>query len=109
MFGGGITAERTYTKDTGSVTVRIVTDSPMLQGMMMMFTNPVIATADGGKLEKIGGEKAIVKYNSGDQSGNINMVIASRFLVTVEGSSVSLEDLKAYAKAVDYKKLATLQ
>jgi hypothetical protein len=81
----------------------------VLQGMMMMFTNPMMATVDGGKLEKIGGEKAIVKYNSGDKSGNINIVIASRFLVTVEGSSVSLEDLKAYAGAVDYKKLATLQ
>jgi polyhydroxyalkanoate synthesis regulator protein len=109
MFGGGVTAERTYTKDIGSVTVGIVTDSPVLQGMMMMFTNPMMATVDGGKLEKIGGEKAIVKYNSGDKSGNINIVIASRFLVTVEGSSVSLEDLKAYAGAVDYKKLATLQ
>jgi hypothetical protein len=109
VFGGGITAERTYTKDAASLAIRIVTDSPLLQGMMMMFTNPMMATADGGKLEKIRGEKAIVKYNSGDQSGNINIVIAGRLLITVEGSGVRLEDLKAYAGAVDYKKLATLQ
>jgi hypothetical protein len=81
----------------------------MIQSMMMMFGNPMLAGADGGKMEKIAGEKAIVKYNAADKSGDIKLVIANRFLVTLDGSDISLEDLKAYAAKIDYKKLAALQ
>ncbi|TCK17423.1 hypothetical protein DFR30_0653 [Thiogranum longum] len=105
MFGGGVTAERTYSKNASSVTVRIITDSPMMQGMMMMFSNPMFAASDGGKLERVGRQKAIVKFDSDNRQGEINIVVAKRFLVTIEGNDVSAEDLKAYAEAIDYKKL----
>ena len=107
-FGGGVTAERRYTKDEASVSVKIVTDSPMLQGMMMFLSNPMFATADGGKLEKINGQKAIVKYDAANKSGNINLVVDNRMLVTLEGNGASLEDLKKYATGIDYKKMAEL-
>ena len=109
MMGGGVSAERRYTKGDATVTVQIVTDSPMLQGMLMMFGNPMLAGADGGKLERIAGEKAIVKYGAEEKSGDINLAVANRFLVTVKGDGVSLEDLKAYAGKIEYKKLAALQ
>jgi hypothetical protein len=109
IMGGGVTAKRQYTKGDASVTVQIVTDSPMLQGILMMFSNPMMASADGGKLEKIAGERAIVKYSAKDKNGDIKLAIANRFLVTVEGDGVSLEDLKAYAGNIDYKKMAALQ
>ena len=107
MFGG-ITAERQYSKDSSSITVQIITDSPVMQSMMMMFSNPMFATSDGGKLEKIGRQKAIVKYDPKRKEGEINIVVANQFLVSIEGQGVSEEDLKAYAKAVDYKKLQSL-
>ncbi|MFQ5445017.1 MAG: hypothetical protein ACE5EK_10425 [Nitrospinales bacterium] len=40
MLGGAVTASRKYRKGGSKVTVSIVTDSPMLQSIMMMFTNP---------------------------------------------------------------------
>jgi hypothetical protein len=109
MLGGGVTTERRYNKGSSSVHIQIVADSPLIQSMMMMFGNPMMAGADGGKLEKISGEKAIIKYNAQQKDGNINIVVANRFLVTVEGNDVSLEDLKAYAGKIDYKKLAAMQ
>lgn len=108
MFGGGITAERQYRKGSGSITVQIVTDSPVMQSMMMMFSNPMFATSDGGKLEKIGRQKAIVKFDPNRKEGDIQIVVANQFLVSIEGQRVTEEDLKDYAKAVDYKKLKTL-
>jgi hypothetical protein len=51
--GGGVSAERRYKKGAASVTVQIIADSPMLQGIMMMFSNPMLAGADGVKIEKI--------------------------------------------------------
>ncbi len=108
MFGGGVTAERSYVKDNSRVNVKIITDSPMIQGMMMMFSNPMMATSDGGKLEKINGEKAIVKYSNENKDGNINLMVAGRFLITVDGDDVARQDLIAFAQGIDFKKLAVL-
>lgn len=108
IFGGGVTAERTYRKGDSRVEVKIITDSPMMQGLLMMFSNPMMATADGGKLEKVNGEKAIVKYRTDSKDGDINIVIANRFLVTVEGNEVAREDLTAFAQGIDFKKLDAL-
>ena len=108
MFGGGVTAERRYTKDSSSVKIQIVTDSPVLQAVMMMMANPMFATSDGGKMETIGGQKAIVKMDTENKSGQIQIVVANRFLVTLDGEEVTKDDLTAYAKAIDYTKLAAL-
>ncbi len=108
MFGGGVTAERRYTKDDSNITVQIVTDSPMLQTMMMLFTNPMFAASDGGKMERIKRQKAIVKYDPSTEQGEIQIVVAKRFLVTINGNNISKDDLKAYAKGIDYKKLSAI-
>lgn len=106
MFGGGVTAERDYRRDDDSVSIRLVTDSPLLQGVMMMLSNPSFALADGGKLERINGQKGIVKYDADDRSGDINLVVDNRVLVTVEGNGVDRDELIAYASAVDFDKLS---
>ena len=76
--------------------------------MMGIFSNPMFAASDGGKLQRINREKAIVKYNEERQRGDITIVVAKRFLVKVEGQKVSLDDLESYAKAIDFKKLKKL-
>ncbi len=108
MYGGGVTAERRYRKGNSRITARIITDSPVMQSMMMMFSNPMFASSDGGKLEKIKRQKAIVKYNPSNKKGDIKIVVKNRFLVLVEGSGTTKEDLKKYAKAINYKKLASM-
>lgn len=108
MFGGGVTAERRYRKGDSEITIRMITDSPMMQGVMMMFSNPMFATSDGGRLERIGKQKAIVKYDESRKSGDLQMVVNNRFLVSVEGDDVARDDILAYAAAIDVKKLAEL-
>ena len=109
MFGGGLSAEGHYRKgDKGDVTVKIITDSPLLQSMMMLISNPMFATSSGGKLEKIKNQTSIVKYEAQEKRGDINVVVAGKILVTVEGNEVSRDDLMDYAKAVDYEKIVAL-
>ena len=109
MFGGGLSAEGRYHKgDKGDITVKIVTDSPLLQSMMMLISNPMFATSSGGKLEKIKNQTAIVKYEAQGKRGDINVVVAGKVLVTVEGNEVTQDELMAYAKAVDYEKIAAM-
>lgn len=106
MFGGGVSVERLYSKgDTRTVTVGVVADSPLIQGVLMMISNPIMMAGDNGKLATIAGQRAVVNYDQAGQSGEITIPVANRFLVNVSGNDVSLQDLQSYAKAVDYNKL----
>lgn len=105
MFGGGVTAERRYTKGDSSVSVQIVTDSPMLQGMMALFTNPMFASSSGGKMEKVAGQKVISTYEEANQSGDFKIAVANRYLVTITGQKVTKDELKAYTEAIDFKQM----
>lgn len=102
MLGGGITAGRSYTKDDASVDIEIVGESPMLQMVVTMFNNPMMMSGSGKKLVRIAGNKAAVEYDRGDRYGEIQVVVARSVLVTISGSDVAEEDLKAYAEAVKY-------
>jgi len=106
MLGGGVSAERHYTKDESSVTIKLITDSPLMQGVLMLMSNPMFANADGGKLERIKGQKAVFKNKEG--SGSVNVVVNGTLLVQIEASQVSDADLHKFAESVDYAKLATL-
>jgi hypothetical protein len=73
--------------------------------MVMMFSNPSYASADGGKLTKIKRQKAIVKYSPSQKNGEINIVVAKQYLVSVKGRNINEKDLVDYASAIDYKML----
>jgi len=105
ILGGGVTVSRDYRRDKSSVSVEIVSDSPVLQSVLMMINNPMFAGAGGGKLETLKGQRAIIKYDSGKQGGEMYVVVDSRFVVTIKGKQVSREDLMAYGEAIDYAAL----
>ena len=105
ILGGGVTVSREYKKGNASVSVEIVSDSPVLQSVLMMVNNPMFAGAGGGKLETLKGQRAIVKYDSSKKSGELYIVVASRFVITIKGRQVVREDLLAYGEAIDYRVL----
>lgn len=104
MFGGGVSAERHYTKGDSSVTIKLITDSPIMQSVLMLMSNPMFANADGGKLERIKGQKAVFKNKDG--RGEVNVVVNGALLVQIEGSQATDTDLRAFAEAIDYSKIA---
>lgn len=106
IFGGGISAARVFRKDNSRMEAKITADSPLLQSMSIMFSNPMLAAADGGRLEKIQGERAIVKYDSNNRNGSISIMVANRFLVQVEGREVEKQELVDCIGKIDFKKLA---
>jgi hypothetical protein len=106
VFGGGVTVSRDYNKGSATVSIEIVSDSPVLQSVLMMLNNPMFAGASGGKLETVKGQRAIVKYDPASQSGELNIVVAGRFMVTVRGQKVEKDDLLAYAGKIDFKTLS---
>jgi hypothetical protein len=106
MMGGMVSAGRDYNKGDSHVKVQFITDSPMMQAMLMMFNMPGMAGSDGGKLERIKKQKAIVKYDKGDKSGSINIVVGGALLLQIEGNDVTDVELRSFAEAIDYDKLA---
>ncbi len=107
MLIGGATAKRNYYKGSSIITIGIIADSPFLQSIMTLFNIPLIATASGGKLEIVKGQKAIVTYKPIDQQGEIKIIVAGRILITLNGTNVSKQDIIAYANEINYKKIAT--
>lgn len=105
MFGGGITIDKRYSKGDSHINIQIVTDSPMLQGMLALFANPMFATSSGGKLEKVAGQKALSTYDPATQSGDYQFAVATKYMVTVKGEKASEDDMKAYAEGIDFKKM----
>jgi len=103
ILGGGVTVSRDYKKSASSVSVEIVSDSPVLQSVLMMVNNPMFAGAGGGKLETVKGQRGILKYDSGKKTGELYIVVASRFVITIKGRPAAREELLAYGEAIDYR------
>ncbi|HSG88617.1 MAG TPA: hypothetical protein VLA56_05355, partial [Pseudomonadales bacterium] len=65
----------------------------------------MFATQGGAKLQKVSGQKAIVRYDAEGKDGEVQVIVGGRYLVTAKGRSVEEADLTGYAAAVDYEGL----
>ncbi|PIE60077.1 MAG: hypothetical protein CSA32_00790 [Desulfobulbus propionicus] len=106
VLGGGVTVSREYTRGNSSMSVEIVSDSPVLESVIIMLNTPMFAGAGGGKLERVKGQKSIIKYDSSQQDGDIYIVVDGRFLVTVKGHKVSREELISLAGSIHFTRLS---
>lgn len=61
------------------------------------------------KTTKIEGYKAFEKYDSGSKSGEVNLLVADRFVVNVQGDHITMEQLKDALKDLDLSKLEGLK
>jgi hypothetical protein len=101
MFGASSASRRYIGSDGHDVQVRITGDSTMVMQFAQIFMNPSIAGAMG-KLIRVGDQRAIQTHE-----GSVNLVVANKFLVTVDGSA-SAEAKLAYAQAIDIAKLSKM-
>ncbi len=109
MMGGIVSAKREYRKDNARIEVQVQSDSPLLQAMIPMFANPMLLTASGAKLELVKGAKYAVTYNKQEKNGDAKAVIDNRYIVTINGSDVTREELVAFAQTVDASALTKLK
>ena len=104
ILGGVLSAKRVYRKGSSRVTIEI-TDSPALQNIMAIFSSLMFTTTGGGRLKRIGGQKAMIQYIPDTRDGDVTVMIENRCVLSVKGEDVSEQDLIGYASAVNYKKL----
>jgi len=101
LMGGGAQAEATYTSGAGSFTLTIVADSPMVMAMAPMLSNPMLATAAGAKMHRIGDRRLV------EVEDRLAALVDNRILVQAEGATVDL--MMPVVEAVDFEALAAFK
>lgn len=109
-------AHATYTgSNGGSATIKI-TDMGNMSGLVGMATMAwAFADVDretGTGYEKtttFDSHKAYEKYDTEARSGELNILVEKRFVVTIEGSDVDMPFLKEAARSIDLGKLASMK
>jgi hypothetical protein len=61
------------------------------------------------KTTKLEGYKAFEKYDRPGKSGELNVLVADRFVINISGSNLSVEQLKSILKDLDLEKLSSLK
>ena len=107
-------AEAEYTMGDASITMKIVDSgfSQMLIAPWAMFltTGYERQTSDGyEKAVSVGGNPGFEKWSTSSKDGELNLVVAKRFLVTVDGHDVAdTKVLYEFASKLDMNKLGAL-
>jgi len=105
-LGGGTTMTRSYSSsDGGSVEIQVIANSPLIQGMSMMLSNPMLMQMDPStKPYRYKGSKGMIKHAAGSSDYQISLMVGNSIMVQVEGSGLaSKEPVIAYLKAMDLK------
>lgn len=97
LGGGGVMLSRSYTKGEKSASISLSADSPMLATFLGMMGNPAMATAMGMKMHRLGDEKAMIN----EKEGSATMIYKNRFLIQIQNSELSADDLLELIKGVD--------
>ena len=104
-FDGGNSVSRQYAKGDATVVVSLMVDAPLLSSMLMFINHPAFLESSGKKVERYSGQKAISEWKD-EGSGTISVVVAGEVLVSIKAENTSVETLRWFANAIDYRKLA---
>lgn len=101
----GTSVTRRYHKDSSGegIEINLLADSPMLQAMMMMLSNPMLMQSDPGtKPYRHQGHSGFLKQDKASDTWELNLIVANRILVQISGHGLSdKEPLELYLKAMD--------
>lgn len=104
FLGGGITVSRAYREEagSGSIDAQLIVDNPMIQGFAAMLGNPAILAADPSmKRVRVGRDNALLKFEQGDRSGEITLVLG-KAMIQLSGHDLSgPEPLESLLQAWD--------
>ncbi|WP_353722203.1 hypothetical protein [Dyadobacter sp. 676] len=109
------TAHAKYKGSEGSLDVEIVDTGGIAGVSTMALAAWSIADIDKEtttgyeKTTTIEGYKAFEKYDNESKSGEINVLVADRYVVNVEGDHVSVDQLKEALKTIDLGKLGDMK
>ncbi len=104
-FSGGISVSRVYNSKNGQkVTVEAVMDSPLVSGLIMLLSNPMLM--GNNRLVMVKGQKAMEEWDQESGKGKLQIIIQNRMLVTISGEHLDSRDtLRSFAEKIDFGKI----
>lgn len=107
------TAEARYRNDDSSIEVNIIdaAGTGALMGMAAWSMMEMDKENEEGyeKTTKYKDHKAFEKYNNKNKDGEMAVIVANRFVVTVKGNNVDMDKIKATLDDIDLGKLEDLK
>jgi hypothetical protein len=107
------TANARYNDGDSSIEVSIVdvAGTGAIMGMAAWAMIDVDKESESGyeKTTTYKGHKAFEKYNTNNKDGEMAVLVASRFVVSVKGNNVSMDKVKATVDEIDFDKLASMK
>ncbi len=107
------TAEARYRNDDSSIEVNIIdaAGTGALMGMAAWSMMEMDKENEEGyeKTTKYKDHKAFEKYNTKNKDGEMAVIVANRFVVTVKGNNVDMDKIKATLDDIDLGKLEDLK
>ncbi len=105
FLGGGISAQRAYTKNEARVQIEITMNNPMLQTFLGLIGNPMFV-GPNQQLVRVQGEPALLKYDPSAKSGELSLALERKVFISVRGSGIDSQDvLLSYANRINFQKL----
>ena len=104
LLGGGTSTSRVYRRGIDRITVTLIADSPVLQGLGSFLASGLVANSDM-KVSVIDGRRVMFTRND----NSYQTMVANKVLVKVEGDrSVDDATLRAYLRAVKFGEVERL-
>ncbi len=105
IMGGMTSASQTYSKDDSHVSIRILSDSPMVGQISMLINNPAMVRQMGQKVIKAGDAKGVLTYDESSSTGSLSAVAMNRYFITVEGNKIDEDTIQEFLGLIDYETL----
>ncbi len=106
--GGASSATREYLQGERLVRIRILADAPAVQSALQVLGSPAFSSIDGARPVRVHGQPGMLKFDALRRTGRVTLVVAQRFLISIDGADVTGETLVAFAEAMDVAGLARM-
>jgi hypothetical protein len=92
LMGGGRVMKRSYLQKDGAkeMLLEVIYDSPTVKLIIGLVANDVVAEAQGFKVRRVGGDRALIKQNG--EAIEVNLPLDERILVKITGSHGATEE-----------------
>ncbi|NTS77556.1 hypothetical protein HR060_11845 [Catenovulum sp. SM1970] len=105
MYGGSVNIERYYYKEDANIKLTLQSDSPQSQKMLAMLANPLLIKNRNSQMTVVNGNRGAIAFDDYHKNGQLDFVVADKYVVSLEGYQVSRSELKKFADKLSLTKL----
>ena len=95
QIGGGLTITRGFQKGDSTLNASLLIDNPAVANIVSLFQPGSPPPEDGGtwKTVAVGGETALLRFDSANREGEVVMAVQGRAALQIEGSEIDDENI----------------